>query len=533
MGKKHVVKRGECLSRIARAYGFKSYRELYDHPDNAAFKARRPDPNLIQPGDELQIPERKGSKAEGSTGGTEEVKVELPLVIEAVGFVQDAEVREDATDQPAQIVNLPRDAKWVDDTLVKSKDRLGQKPRIRVRFNRPGKHPFKLQVVPGPKNAAYTGAEEGRNAHYKHETAARDYTTDDDGTKVVDDLAVGCAGKDAYAIRATGDGTAHTGPFLGCVRLVWLQELKMKGAPAATTLASTRGEYAKAGILVEQLAAEEVDRLENISADPADTTALKDKARAAYGKSKAKDKEPYVVAVAYTDHLAVKDAGKEIQLSDVRAGPGRSDVVVDVVDAANGNRVKSLWNDIVTGEGWFVSARFVKEGGTSPADEVAIPQASCTALPAAGSDKTQVQVKVSDLSVPSGTKGTIVLKVNWVNRMRAGLSIPGGNLVVICTRAWWRAESDADQNSTLVHELGHHLGMVPDGGGTGLDATPNQYTGKGHVGSHCHTGVPDQASYASAAGTCVMFGASGNMAFCPDCAKAACKVDVSKGWTAF
>lgn len=56
MSQIHIVKQGECLSSIADAYGLKSWRVIYDDPHNADFKAKRPNPNLIYPGDELYIP---------------------------------------------------------------------------------------------------------------------------------------------------------------------------------------------------------------------------------------------------------------------------------------------------------------------------------------------------------------------------------------------------------------------------------------------------------------------------------------------
>ena len=53
--KTHTVKQGECLSSIAHRYGFKNAGLLYDHPDNEAFRKRRPDPAVIFPGDEIKI----------------------------------------------------------------------------------------------------------------------------------------------------------------------------------------------------------------------------------------------------------------------------------------------------------------------------------------------------------------------------------------------------------------------------------------------------------------------------------------------
>ncbi len=69
----HTVVRGDSLSKIARKYGVSSWRALYDAPENAAFRAMRPNPNLIYPGDRLQIPARTGrpatSHGSSSSGG--------------------------------------------------------------------------------------------------------------------------------------------------------------------------------------------------------------------------------------------------------------------------------------------------------------------------------------------------------------------------------------------------------------------------------------------------------------------------------
>jgi hypothetical protein len=54
----HVVKQGEWLQKIARAYGFSSWRTLYDDPANEALRAKRPNPDLLYPGDEVVIPDK-------------------------------------------------------------------------------------------------------------------------------------------------------------------------------------------------------------------------------------------------------------------------------------------------------------------------------------------------------------------------------------------------------------------------------------------------------------------------------------------
>ncbi|MEJ2693382.1 MAG: peptidoglycan-binding protein [Candidatus Thiodiazotropha sp.] len=53
----HTVRQGECLSSIARQYGFMSWRSLYEHPENEKFRSLRKSPNIISPGDRLVIPD--------------------------------------------------------------------------------------------------------------------------------------------------------------------------------------------------------------------------------------------------------------------------------------------------------------------------------------------------------------------------------------------------------------------------------------------------------------------------------------------
>jgi hypothetical protein len=56
MSTTYTVQKGDWLDKIARNHGFGSWRDLYHHPENAAFRAKRPDPNKIFPGDRLVIP---------------------------------------------------------------------------------------------------------------------------------------------------------------------------------------------------------------------------------------------------------------------------------------------------------------------------------------------------------------------------------------------------------------------------------------------------------------------------------------------
>lgn len=58
MSQSHVVQQGEHLTQIAEQYGFRDYQTIWDHPRNAALKARRKNPNVLLPNDELFIPDK-------------------------------------------------------------------------------------------------------------------------------------------------------------------------------------------------------------------------------------------------------------------------------------------------------------------------------------------------------------------------------------------------------------------------------------------------------------------------------------------
>ena len=231
---------------------------------------------------------------------------------------------------------------------------------------------------------------------------------------------------------------------------------------------------------------------------------------------------------------------QEIKVKGVSVGPGAPDklsnptkqyVIVDTND--NGN-TRYLWQNIVPGEGWFVSAAFLKKGG-KPEEKIPIEEAWCQPILSPGYPTSMSnQVKIDVTALPPDT-GTIILNVNWVNRFRAGLSF-GGNVICICTRAWWQKISTDEQNQIMIHEMGHQCGMVPDGAGIKPDKVSTYYYGKGHVGPHCHMGLSASlTSYGGVTGAkCVMFGQISDVSnFCSNCTPALKKVDLSHGWKRF
>lgn len=67
MAQTHVVQPGDCLSSIGQTYGF-APTTLWDHPDNAALRQKRADPNVLQPGDDtVFIPDLRVKDVPGAT----------------------------------------------------------------------------------------------------------------------------------------------------------------------------------------------------------------------------------------------------------------------------------------------------------------------------------------------------------------------------------------------------------------------------------------------------------------------------------
>jgi type VI secretion system secreted protein VgrG len=435
-----------------------------------------------------------------------------------------------------QWVNLPQEDKWVDAANgVANKDRLGRKPRFKVKFSTPGRHSFKVKALADADNVEYTDTEKNRNDNFKWQDQTKTYTTDDDGTKIVaGDFFVTCAGADKFKLVA--EDTENNPPvetgWLETRRLVYLVPIRMAGMPDMADVSVFKKEFADLGIALAQLPEVLIDAMPNIGSD--DEDAFKRRCKRAFGRSKGVPKSPYALGMAFTEYLAVKNPNQPLELAGVAVGPAAPAVKVPVMArglrAGDGLKARKLWKDLVPNEDWFVSAQFVPDGGGAA---VNIEKARCAALPEGQSSCARVSVDVKGL--PAGT-GTIKVRVNVVDRMRGGVSFKGENLICVGTRGWWKDKAAASQNETLIHEMGHKVNMVCTGTGKQPDKVDTHYSGKGHAGQHCHFGLPVQASYSNANGAqCIMFGSnceSRLAEFCENCCPAVFKMDLSSGWPA-
>ena len=68
MATTHTVQQGETLQLIAKKYRIGDWKQLYYHADNAEFRKKRPNPNILNPGDVINIPDFAAQRAGVSTG---------------------------------------------------------------------------------------------------------------------------------------------------------------------------------------------------------------------------------------------------------------------------------------------------------------------------------------------------------------------------------------------------------------------------------------------------------------------------------
>jgi len=63
----HTVRQGEWIAKIARMHGIHDAQKILNDPKNAGLKRKRPNPNILYPGDKVWIPEPSSKTIEGET----------------------------------------------------------------------------------------------------------------------------------------------------------------------------------------------------------------------------------------------------------------------------------------------------------------------------------------------------------------------------------------------------------------------------------------------------------------------------------
>jgi N-acetylmuramoyl-L-alanine amidase len=108
------VQQGECLSKIAGSYGFRDWKRIYNHANNAEFRKKRPNPNIIFPGDIVWIPEKDEQGRDIPTGKRHSFRVPISKRVMRLRFLNFE--GEPVRNQPVtlEIKERPADRKHTD-----------------------------------------------------------------------------------------------------------------------------------------------------------------------------------------------------------------------------------------------------------------------------------------------------------------------------------------------------------------------------------------------------------------------------------
>lgn len=451
------------------------------------------------------------------------------------------------------LTSSSRVKKWVSSNFAKNLDRVGASVRVKADVSPalPG-IPVYFRLIGDSNNAKYSNSttdstkrELTRNLNFRDDIAEQGEpwpvveVTNQKGIAIAR-LQVSQAGGNKYEVEAkTLDGTKKKGTAkIKTDRLVCFKEFKMNHVdvkPISASVGKYVGEFGKHKITLENLSRVMMTHIPNVDMYK-NIGDFKVQLESAFDGSNAKIKLPYVIAIAYTDHLAIKRENQLLTKLNALVGPGKP--MINIKVETPGNRVgdtsfapRPLWKNLVPGEEWWNSCVFTPEGGGTPID---IAEAKC--VPFGGDEAYWVQVDVTTL--PAG-KGTIDLNVNVVEWMAGGLAFGGtSNVICVCTRAWWKPMPITEQECVLNHEMGHKIQMVADGQSNRPDKVSTHYdSSKGHIGNHCFFGcAPGQTIYATVANhaisKCVMYGqVNKKTEFCTNCAPAIIKVDLRGGWS--
>lgn len=449
-----------------------------------------------------------------------------------------------------QYVNLTEPSeRWNDGQALNSLDRQTNKPKIHVKFNKAGQHRFTVKVSPRPGNAVYSAREQSRQPLYREPTQRTySYVTDADGTKTVDDIALPAAGLNTYLFEVINDkNQIISTEVVETVRRLYLQEIMLPGPealPRPHGFQPTATEYARHGVDVLQLPPVSTPGDANSDVFTEDGEArLRQLAGSVYPRSQGPSHAPYTIVVCHVDRLASMLPVQPIYVQ-ASAGPGAPDKEVQFV-SADGN-VSFLWHNIEPNVDWFLECLFEYTDPAAGVRRVPVARDRLTPLPYDPAEPKAchaINIRLAGL-LPIPATGRLILRVRLMESAAAGAAFYDTNLLCVAALSPFEPVTMNYQQETLVHEIGHLIGMVPSGpewaqahpdeadmDSSKLDKGPFFYS---QFGNHCHFGLPASQADPSHTGACVMFGGDcQSIRYCVHCAKAVRKVDMSNGWPSF
>lgn len=282
-------------------------------------------------------------------------------------------------------------------------------------------------------------------------------------------------------------------------------------------------------------------------------------ARDAWKKVNGDAKAPYAYGLAFVNYIVDSTEATHTEEVDFDV-PSRLTKWKwggDVIEVELG---ELLWWDLVPEDdkvhGWFVKGRiiFIEEGGKSSARIDLDPKNVRPAGPDYGAygGKTRVKIRLKDEDIERNfftkKKGRWFLKmtVRTAGGWSGGFAYTYIPLIAIATRSFFDDIDEDSQLATVMHEVGHKIGLAATGDGPVPDKTADLYghpkgkgDDRGHWGPHCANGAGWDGKKWSGTPNCVMWGANGyydkaakkfvkrKSTFCPNCEKIIRKLDLA------
>ena len=452
-----------------------------------------------------------------------------------------------------QWVNLEKDPKFVEDE-VKALARAGAL-HVEVQMKK-GTKPnlLKVRVTPVSEPNKHSATEQGRNTRFTLLRTRKVAVVSKKKFRVEDEIQLPAAGGNKYKVEGkVKKKVVESAKHVISWRKIYYQVVHMAGV-SVPPLASMEADHEVHFIKMKMKDAPNVVPFSTNT--DSNTRAERNHVVQTAASGYTMDRyEPYTVCVFFVNMIAdtMIDFVVDPTMSPAYTlGPG--------IFSSSGEDIsfklpedKYLWWGLNTiddarngGRGnWLTpgSAYFQGDDGVShriPDTDVLVDTSKrVSAL--GGFDTLKIRLPWSARNLWSSKTIRFGMTLKVVLGFTGGYSEPNVNLITVAASAWWQPNTVAEQLQVLNHEMGHKLGMVPDGTGKELDRPANFYTGQGHQGPHC----ANNAVYNSAAAdpwegppTCVMFGATSchdpaigfhrpaPSTYCPDCQKLVKKLDL-------
>lgn len=211
-----------------------------------------------------------------------------------------------------------------------------------------------------------------------------------------------------------------------------------------------------------------------------------------------------------------------------------------------GEQPRGIWLVSGSGKAMPLSARTVMLD--IPDQNIQLSPNARAAGPYGGYNLIRVTLTPEIQAACAGTNVTIFMQLNTISGYCGGQALAG--YCQVGRTSWFQSVSDESIRQVLHHEVGHLIGMLPEGGPRALDAPGTKYGSSkgadqyGHVGAHCNLGLTDGGTEWYGKPGCTMFGATSAkdmfnnshtaapVVYCGTCGTLVKKLDLSSpdGW---